>query len=187
MTATVNNDVSMALRLFASIFQREVDGPLLKELISRRDELPDVLGEDPLPGLSPDNVDAAVEDLAVEYCRLFVGPHGHMAPVESIARGEGRYWGPSTEAVADFYRSAGLAPLSEMNLLPDHLSMELDCLALLEEAGRGEEAVTFAREHVLQWLPTLAKHVLTSATMVFYRVWTEALLKTLEELYDEES
>ena len=180
------NDLGTALRLFASVFENDVDRRLLDELRSRREELSNVLGGDALEAVSSDDTAAALEALAVEYCQLFIGPRGHMAPVESIVRGENRYWGPSTERVADFYRSAGLAPMSEMHLLPDHLAMELDCLASLEETGRREEAATFAREHILQWLPALAEHVSAHATLSFYRVWTEALLRTLQELYDEE-
>jgi TorA maturation chaperone TorD len=181
------NNLGTALRLFASVFQKEVDQRLLDELCSRREELSNVLDGDALEGISVDSAEAALEALAVEYCQLFVGPRGHMTPVESIARGEERYWGPSTERVADFYTWAGFSMVNEMHLLPDHLSIELDCLASLEEADQNEEAATFARDHILQWLPALTKHVSTSATMAFYRVWTKALLTTLEELYGEES
>ncbi len=87
-----------ALRLLASVFAREPDQPLLDQLIARRDELTDALGSDPLNDLASDNADDTIEALAVEYCRLFIGPKGHLAPVESIVLGEGQLWGPSTES-----------------------------------------------------------------------------------------
>ena len=182
-SARREQSVPAALRLFASIFQREVDERLLKEIETRRQELAGVLGGDPLAGLEPGNPGPAVEVLAVEYCRLFIGPHGHLPPVESVVCGEECFWGPSTEKVADFYRSAAMAPSSDRRELPDHISMELDCLALLEETDRHHEATVFAREHVLRWLPDLAQHVDRRSTVPFYRVWSAGLKMMLAELY----
>ena len=186
MVTTVGNELSTALRLFASVFESDVDRRLLDELRSRREELSNVLGGDALEAVPSDDTAAALEALAVEYCQLFIGPRGHMAPVESIVRGEKRYWGPSTERVADFYRSAGLAPMSEMHLLPDHLSMELDCLATLEEQGGGDQASIFAREHVLRWLPKLTRHVVGHAALAFYPAWCRGLQRLLSQLYGSE-
>jgi len=121
--------------------------------------------------------------LSVEYCHLFIGPRGHLPPVESVVRGERRFWGPSTEKVADFYNSMGIAVVSDSRIVPDHISMELDCLALLEETDRHHEATVFAREHVLRWLPDLAQHVDRRSTVPFYRVWSAGLNMMLAELY----
>lgn len=181
--ARPEQSVPAALRLFASIFQREVDERLLRELRSRRRELAGVLGGDPLAGLELGDGGAAVEALAVEYCRLFIGPRGHLPPVESVVRGEECFWGPSTEKVADFYRSAGMAPSHDRRELPDHISMELDCLAVLEETDRHDEATAFAREHVLHWLPDLTQHVDRHSAVDFYRVWSAGLNMMLAELY----
>ncbi len=175
--------VPAALRLFASVFHRETDARLLEEIKARGQELSAALGGDPLAEQDLINPDAVVEALAVEYCRLFVGPRGHMPPVGSIVLGEGRFWGPSTEAVAEFYRSAGLELLRGPGILPDHVSNELDCLAVLEEQERPGEAAAFAREHVLYWLPSLARHIEGRATVAFYRVWVMGLHRLLIDLY----
>jgi TorA maturation chaperone TorD len=171
------------LRLFASIFEREVDEKLLGELAARGQEIETVLGGDPLAGIDPGDA-AAVEILAVEYCRLFIGPTDHLPPVESVVLGEERFWGPSTRAVAEFYRTVGLAPREDSKIMPDHISMELDCMAMLEETDRRDQASAFAREHVLKWVPLLAKHVSERATIAFYPVWMTGLQAMMTELYD---
>jgi len=183
MEASTEKDISTALRLFGSIFQREIDQELLNEIQSRRNDLNPVLGSDPLADLNLKQPRKAIEILAVEYCRLFIGPHGHMPPVESIVRGEQRFWGKSTEAVMDCYKSWGFEPKKEAHSFPDHISMELDCLALLEEKNRHREASDFAHKHLLQWLHALIAHIENNAELTFYQAWAGGLLTLLVELY----
>ena len=175
--------VPAALRLLASIFQREVDLRLLEHIEANSKELSTALDVAVLSGLDLDDKEAAMEALAVEYCRVFIGPSGHMPPVESVALGEGRFWGPSTQEVADFYEAMGIAVDRDCRMVPDHISMELDCLAILEERQQSNEAGTFAREHVLRWLPGLVDHVEKRATLAFYPMWVKALYEMLNELY----
>lgn len=177
--------VAGALRLFAWLFYHEVDPPLLAELRSMRDALTEALPGNPLAGLDCDEVSCTLEALAVEYCRLFIGPYGHLPPVESVVTGEGHYWGQSTQAVVNFYRSVGFEQTMEVNVLPDHISLELDCLACLEEEFRHEEARNFAREHTCRWVPLLVRHVRERATLPFYEVWGQSLCALLAHVYDE--
>jgi len=183
-TAPDARAIPAALRLFASIFEREVDEKLLGELATRRREIENVLGGDPLAGIDLSDAASAVEVLAVEYCRLFIGPRGHLPPVESVVLGEERFWGPSTRQVVEFYRTVGLAPREDSRIMPDHLSMELDCMAMLEETDRRDRASAFAHEHVLKWVPLLATHVSERATIAFYQVWATGLRAMMTELYD---
>jgi TorA maturation chaperone TorD len=173
--------------VFASAFEREVNTELLSMLAACRSSIITVLGEDPLAGVDLNDLDAAVETLAVEYCRLFIGPHGHMPPVESVVLGEGKFWGASTESVAKFYQDNGMAPDEEARVVPDHISMELDCLATLEEQGRHDEAVAFAIAHPLRWLPLLTQHIESRASLAFYPVWSRGLQAMLEGLCDKRS
>ncbi len=71
----------------------------------------------------------------------------------------------------------------DSNVLPDHIAMELDCLATLTETQRLEQATAFARQYLLRWLPTFVAHIEEHATLAFYRVWAKALQETLENLY----
>ncbi len=175
--------VPAALRVLASVFQREADAPLLERLEACSADLSKVFDADPLGGLDLGDREAATEVLAVEYCRLFIGPSGHMPPVESIVLGEGQFWGPSTEKVADFYKTMRIAVARDCRMVPDHISMELDCLAILEEKQQGEDAGAFARGHLLRWLPSLVDHVEERAALVFYPMWATVLYEMLSELY----
>lgn len=180
---TDKKELATALRLFASIFHREVDSALLREIVLNRVDLRALLGRDPLEAVSLDNTEGTIELLATEYCGLFIGPRGHMSPVESVVLGEGRYLGDSTQAVSALYQSLGIAPSPDARIVPDHISMELDCLAILEESGRHEEATAFARAHILRWLPTLVLHINNRATLAFYPAWGRGLGTMLVDFY----
>ena len=175
--------VSAALRLLAVVFHKEIDASLLQVLTEQRRQLCDAFEEDPFTGLDLNAPESALEALAVEFCSLFIGPRGHMPAVESIALGEGTFFGESTACVMQFYQSLGLELPAEKKVLPDHLSVELDCLAGLEETGRHSLATDFARRHVLRWLPALKAHVDRHARLAFYRVCTRALLDMLTGQY----
>lgn len=146
-------------------------------------ELNSVLGSDPLAELDLNDPEAAIETLAVEYCRLFIGPQGHMPPVESVVRGEERFWGKSTQEVMELYQSWGFEPKKEAHTFPDHISMELDCLAFLEEMNLRDQAELFAHKHILQWLPILIKHIDKQSMFGYYPTWAKGLQTLLEELY----
>ena len=178
-----SSSTAAALRLFASVFQREVDGPLLRQLVARKQDLSDILGGDPLAELDLNDTDKAMKVLAVEYCGLFIGPRGHLPPTESVVRGEGQFWGPSTLAVAEFYRSVGIQVAEDEKTLPDHISMELDCLATLLETDRHADAARFAGGHLVQWMGELTEHVNRRASIPFYLVWAKALAAFLAELF----
>ena len=181
----------------ANLMAREVDEKLLAALLSRREELVSTLGGDPLQGLSleagpgggPVALAPAVEQLAEEYCQLFIfagragGTREHLPPAESVVRGEERFWGASTEAVTRFYQEVGFQLRPQAHEVPDHVSVELDCLALLEDNGRRAQARRFAREHLLAWLPTLIEHVEEHARLPFYPLWGRQLLRVLKGLY----
>lgn len=183
MAVVLENEVAGALRTMASIFQREVDAPLLMALRARRSEVASILGSDPLAGLDLADAAGALESLAVEYCRLFIGPRGHTPPVESVVRGEGRFWGASTESVARVYRTHGLTLSPRAGILPDHVSAELDCLATLEESDQHKPAKVFAQAHLLEWLPRLNQRVSERASLRFYPAWCQGVLAFLEALY----
>ena len=87
-------------------------------------------------------------------------------------------------AVESAYRAAGVAVDGE--LLPDHVSVELDFLGELcrreaEDAPRGasrwrEAQVSFLRRHVLPWLPRFVRRLVSSSPRGFYRWPAEAAL-----------
>ncbi len=69
LTGVAECDSSTALRLFASIFHREADEALLREIELRRDELEIVLGGNPLAGLDLSGTARAAEGQAPSRAR----------------------------------------------------------------------------------------------------------------------
>lgn len=129
-----------------------------------------------------------LEELAVEFSRLFLGPGPHISPHESvhheIQEGKrGLLWGDSTVEVKRFIESTGLAIESDFNLIPDHISVELEFMQLLtkEEAKAREEGDAdganryldmereFLDRHVLAWVPSFCDKVMSTAQSGFYR------------------
>jgi TorA maturation chaperone TorD len=129
-----------------------------------------------------------LEELAVEYARLFVGPGRHISPHESVhhKRDDGQYgqlWGPSTAEVKKFIESAGLKYESEYTGLPDHISVELEFMeqiTLREEQAWAEgdkntalkclkKEKKFIKEHLARWIPDFCNKVIQEAELPLYR------------------
>jgi len=132
--------------------------------------------------------DKIIEDLAVEYCRLFLGPGKHISPHESVHHERvdgdwGRLWGKDTVLVKKFIESAGLEYKSEFTGMPDHISAELEFMqkAVAREAEAWQEGdcdgalyclrmqKKFIDEHLMQWIPVFCDKVISWAELSFYR------------------
>jgi TorA maturation chaperone TorD len=143
--------------------------------------------------------DELIEDLAIEYTRLFLGPDKHISPHESVhyERDDGdwgRLWGRSTVEVKKFIESAGLEYKPEYHGLPDHISVELE---FMQEVSRREAQAweekdndgalyclnmerKFIEEHLVKWIPTFCDKVISEAELSFYREMAK-LTKSLVE------
>ncbi len=129
-----------------------------------------------------------IEDLAVEYARLFIGPGPHISPHESVHHSRddgdwGQLWGADTVSVKKFIESGGLEYKSEYTGLPDHISVELEFMqeVTMREAQAWKEkdddgAVyclkmekKFIDEHLAKWAPVFCDRVITESRMNFYK------------------
>jgi TorA maturation chaperone TorD len=128
-----------------------------------------------------------VEELAVEFTRLFLGPGQHISAHESIfteVDGEvGGLWGAKTVAVKKFIETTGLDYESGFTGLPDHISVELEFMGKLSEweAGKWSDDDSesanycltvqkkFIEEHLLKWAPEFCDKVIDKANTPFYR------------------
>lgn len=203
--ATVARQRSNVYGLLATVFGHEVNSELLQqikdpqflEVLSNLGlELENDFFKKPEPEL--------IEDLAVEYTWLFVGPGKHISPHESIhherSDGDwGQLWGKSTVEVKKFIESAGLDYKEAYTGLPDHISVELEFMQ--QATLREEQALSegdkkgalyclkmekkFIEDHLIPWIPAFCKKVQSQAETPFYRAMA-ALMSNFVQFEKEE-
>ena len=125
-----------------------------------------------------------LDELAVEYTALFLGPGGHISPHESVQIEEGGgYWGDATTAMHRFITETGIEFDSDYNGIPDHISVELEFLGELarRESLAWEQQNTaaagnclayqrdFLDEHLGLWVDKFCTRVVESGELSLYR------------------
>jgi len=119
---------------------------------------------------SIDNADDALEDLQVEYTRLFINgvPHVVAPPYGSVYMDKSLQGAFAGDTLA-FYREKGFG-IEEDADLPDHLIHELEFLSLLaeDEDFAGEEE--FLKKLFRPWYGIFQARVQEGAHHPFYRV-----------------
>ncbi|MHC4459044.1 MAG: TorD/DmsD family molecular chaperone [Planctomycetota bacterium] len=175
--------------LLAAIYRREMTSDLLKQIKDPRFlGVLSNLGIELNNGLFQKPERELLEDLAVEYARLFLGPGKHISPHESVHHQKndgqwGQLWGESTVAVKKFIESSGLHYNSDYSGLPDHISVELEFMqqvTLREEQAWAEgdkntalkclkKEKKFIKEHLARWIPDFCNKVIQKAELPLYR------------------
>jgi TorA maturation chaperone TorD len=125
-----------------------------------------------------------LEELAVEFTALFLGPGGHISPHESVQiEDHGGYWGDATTEVRRFITETGIEYDSDYNGIPDHISVELEFLGELARReslawGREDTAAAgnclayqrdFLDEHLGQWVEKFCTRVVETGELSLYR------------------
>lgn len=191
--------------LLATIYRQEMSSNLLQKMKDPQFlRVLSGLGSRWEDDFSQKSEEGILEDLAVEYARLFLGPGRHISPHESVhrQRGDGQggqLWGESTVEVKKFIEFAGLHYDSEYRGLPDHISVELEFMEHLTR--REEQAWTeddkeaaiycrkienkFIEDHLVKWIPDFCDKVEGEAELPFYRDMA-ALTKNFIEFEKEE-
>lgn len=85
-----------------------------------------------------------------------------------------------TFAVRAFYRRHGVQVPDWRARADDHISHELDFVALLLERGNEREAARFLKTHLLAWLPDFARRVAQRAATPFYAALAALTLAACE-------
>lgn len=180
-------------RMLARLWATELTEPTVQLLAS-----PDVsdvwqsLGGCDPELLTPDRLD----DLAEDYCRLFVGPTGHLPPIQSVWA-DGELQSDVVTSLTEFVSVCGYeSPWSGQ--LPDHLGNELQLMGLaLAKASLETEsaAIDDARQFTatlldrhLRWALPFAAQVTRRDEDGFYgqlALVTRAFLQSEDELYFE--
>lgn len=175
--------------LLATLYRRAPTRDLLEQI--RTPEFLEVLshwGGDLEDGFLIRPEEDLLEEMAVEYTRLFLGPGRHISPHESVhhEREDGQWgqlWGASTVEVRKFIEGTGLRYETGYRGLPDHIGVELEFLEALtrrEERAWAEDDEEGARrcldverrfldEHLLRWVVTFCDKVIAAAKLSFYR------------------
>lgn len=131
-----------------------------------------------------------IEELAVQYARLFLGPGPHISPHESVQSPQGtapQLWGEATVAVNRFIERLGVEFTAYRGMLPDHAAVELAVMQKLcereaeaideEKQDDIEQARSLQREflldHLGRWFAAFCEEVIASASAApYYRETT---------------
>lgn len=132
---------------------------------------------------------SSLEELLLDYSRLFLGPFEILAkPYGSVwLEGEKVVMGETTMAVLDLYREGGFELDENFREVPDHIAAELEFLYLLifkeNEARRSEDAEglasarefkhRFLKNHLGHWITPFAKAMKDGAQTAFYTFLAE--------------
>jgi TorA maturation chaperone TorD len=128
---------------------------------------------------------ASLDDLLLDYTRLFLGPFDIRAkPYGSVwLEGERVVMGDTTMAVRELYAEGGFELAADFREVPDHVAAEVEFLYLLvfkeNEARRAGDARAleaanalkrrFLREHLGRWIGPFTAAVRRAAETDFYR------------------
>ena len=137
-------------------------------------------------------------ELKSEYTRLFLGPGHHISPHGSVHRSDeekdGLLMGKSTVEFKQFVEWLGLEFKKDYRGIPDHISVELECMQKLiereTEAWQEDDkqmAVQclnkekwFIKEHLLVWIPNFCNQVIEMASLPFYKEMAMLMKKWLD-------
>ncbi len=173
----------------AMVYRQEVTSDFLEQIKNPRflGVLSD-LGVEMNGGFFEAPEEKLIEDLAIEYARLFLGPGKHVSPHESVhhqraERKWGQPWGDSTVEVKKFIETTGLEYQTDYKGLPDHISVEFEFmqqLTLREEQAWGDSDTDgaaycrkveekFIEDHLIPWIPEFCEKIMQEAELPFYR------------------
>ncbi|MBT3766153.1 MAG: hypothetical protein HOB79_08060 [Rhodospirillaceae bacterium] len=172
-------------RLLATVFRKEFTAELVRELKDPEflRDLSEVGADiEVFSNLSPDK--EFLEELSLEFSRLFMGPGQHVSPYESVhLGGEGAsLWGPQTINVKKFIEQSGFVYETDYHGLPDHISVELEFMAHLTqleaeawELDQTDEAINsllfqkeFLERHLALWVTKFSAKVEELAEIPIY-------------------
>ena len=188
-TATMARQRSDIYGFLAMVYRQEVTSDFLDQIKDPR-----FLGVLSDLGIQFDDdffqkpAEELLEELAVEYAWMFIGPGKHISPHESVHHEKdnskwGQLWGDATVEVKKFIETTGLDYQPDYKGLPDHISVELEFMQqlTLREEQAWEDADTeganycrniqkkFIEEHLVPWIPVFCKKVIERAELPFYR------------------
>ncbi len=177
--------------LLRQVFLKEPTKELIEDL--SRVDIPDEINDDIYSGLkmviescknNVHRIDEWLEDLAIEYARLFIGPMNPPAvPFASFYLSESRsLMTDETIDVRKRYLEAGMAVKDLYSIPDDHIGIELEFVFYLNqkiledfEDNRRAEASRFfelredfINNHMRLWVPHFAERIIEHSREDFY-------------------
>lgn len=180
----------------ARMLGSEIDAPLYDTLTS--EQMKQLWSELELTFVEEELVaagrDAAIEALATEFCRLFIGPLPACVPYESTQREDALLGGKARRRIEELAETFGLElHLNGAVASSDHVAVELSMLAQLYGVAADPSATSDERhhalagvhrllgEHLLQWAPRYFAQLALSAERDAYRATAAVASNLLEE------
>lgn len=105
---------------------------------------------------------AQPDALLIEYSRIFLPPNA-LASLNLSRYVDGSINGPCMDALEIAYARAGLQPGARVRDLPDHISIQMECLGFMAAEKSEEEEADFARLCLVGAMPRLAQHLAAEA------------------------
>jgi len=190
--------LSQFYQLLSRVWLNEADAALL-ELLQSPDVRPlfeEAGGRLPTESENPEERQTeeqqkVLDELAIDYCRLLLGPRGHFPPYQSVWQ-TGQFQGTAVTGMREFIGLLACEPaLGVCDTMPDHLAVQLRVMGVIADRMATAEApaarallVDVARgyfERHLSWPQELLESVAKNAETDFYRSvaqMTEAFLQT---------
>ena len=180
---------SIIYGFLAAVYRQELTSELLQQMKDHRfQEILSTLGIELTNGFFKKPEKELLENLAVDYAYLFIGPGKHISPHESVHHKKegvqsGQLWGELTAEVKRIIESSGLEYKSEFTGMPDHISVELEymqCVVQREmQAWQADDDQTallclknekqFVDDHLFGWVPDFCEKVIEAAESPFYK------------------
>lgn len=191
--------------LIARVFRVEVDEDFLKTLKTMH--YPQNTGEEAIDAAYREihafmchTREATLDNLAIDYARCFLGSGSVDAeaafPFESVyTSSKGLLMQDARDQVLAIYRSEGISKSSNWREAEDHLSAELEFMAILstrtaEALAQNEEGEAvrllitqrnFLNDHILRWTPKFFADVPRFSKTSFYPAFAKLLKAYLTE------
>lgn len=172
----------LASRTFAAEIDREFYRAIIVIIDASTEAEP---GSDLLdPHIRAMDEETALNELSIEYCRLFIGPRPVCPPYASARPSSGHLGGKALRDITDFLHENSLM-VSGLQTLPilaeDHIAVVLAILgqllaaacgkgANILEPGQAARAACELRDHqLLDWAPQLLHSICESSQFAPYR------------------
>lgn len=130
-----------------------------------------------------ENKEQLLEDLQVEYTRLFINTFPTLpAPMYKSFYEDKELLGSSIGSLIDTYEKYGFEVSEDENELPDNLSLLLEFVYRLNQEGYSkDEQNIFVEKYILSWTNELEQKILENAEIDFYKFLIISLNSFLKE------